>query len=408
MEKRIERRIKRHSFLIVAVAFTSFFAIGLPTGAFTIAWGGMELDLGLVLADSGTIIMVNTIAFAFSSSMLGRLYKHTWLENIDFFGTVILALGLLSIGLAPNLPVLVLASALAGIGAGLIDSSINTYMTQFYTARHMNWLYAFWGAGSTLSPILMAQMVIRFSWRAGYFSLAAILGVVSIIILISLASGIWKSTKDIEAANVHAAEEKATEPIKRRYLTKKWHQVVEVLTCFIYGGMDYTFVFFTTVIMESRGVEFFALFPVIYYAFMMGGRMFFGWFAKWLSDMTTIRIGLGIAGAGVLVVLFTGNIAGMALAGFGFAPVFPSLLHDSSNRFAPRVLSRLVGYEVAAFGAGTAAIFYFLSLVLSYIPLDMLFPISLGLIATTFILNEILERARKHAKAVTVDQSETK
>ena len=403
----MEKRVRRHSFLIVAVAFASFFAIGLPTGAFTIAWSGMELDLGLVLADSGTIILVNTAAFAFSSSMLGRIYKHTWLENIDFFGTVILALGLLGIGLAPNLPVLVLASGLAGIGAGLIDSSINTYMTQFYSARHMNWLYAFWGIGSTLSPILMAQMVVRFSWRAGYYSLAAILGLVSVIILVSLASGIWKSTKDIEAAKIQAEEKEKGGPIKRRFLTKKWHQMVEVLTCFIYGGMDYTFVFFTTQIMMARTGETAAIFPVVYYAFMMGGRMVFGWLAKWLNDMTIIRIGLGIAGIGIVVVMITGNIAGMALAGFGFAPVFPSLLHDSSNRFAPRVLSRLVGYEVAAFGAGTAAIFYFLSLVLSYVPMYTLFPISLGLVATTFILNEVLERARKHSKSQTVEQVES-
>ena len=152
-------------------------------------------------------------------------------------------------------------------------------------------------------------------------------------------------------------------------------------------------VFFTGVVLAYRGLgaEVIALFPMTYYICATAGRMFFGYLAKWLKDMAAIRIDLALAFSGVVVLLFTNNLAGMVLAGFGMAPILFSILHDTTNRFSKSVVAKLGGYEISAFGAGMAVLFFAMGQILGRISLEILFPISMGFMTLTFLLNELLE-----------------
>jgi len=100
-----------------------------------------------------------------------------------------------------------------------------------------------------------------------------------------------------------------------------------------------------------------------------------------------------IALAGIVILYFTGNVAGIALAGFGLGPMLPTLVSDTSNRFTPRVLSKIVGYELAAFGAGIAVLFFITSQILHFISYEALFPLALAFVVLVFVCNEILARA---------------
>jgi len=260
-------------------------------------------------------------------------------------------------------------------------------MAKHFTARHNNWMHCFWGGGATLTPLIMSQMMVLFSWRAGYFLITGILGVVAIILLISMYKNIWID----DEGNVQKESEKVV--AKKRFLTKKWHQVVEILTFFFLGGTDYTLVFFTGMVLMERGLslEAVALFPAVYYVCMTIGRMFFGWLAKWLREVPIIRIGAVIAFVGICVLYFTSHIVGMAMAGLGLAPLLPTLVSDTSNRFTPRIISKLVGYELAAFGAGIAVLFFMTSQILEHISIEALFPLAVGFVVLVSICNEILE-----------------
>jgi len=89
----------------------------------------------------------------------------------------------------------------------------------------------------------------------------------------------------------------------------------------------------------------------------------------------------------------TVGIVGMAIAGLGLGPLLPTLVSDTSNRFTPRIISKLVGYELAAFGAGIAVLFFLTSVVLSFTTYMALFPIVMAFVVLVFICNEILVRA---------------
>jgi predicted MFS family arabinose efflux permease len=234
-------------------------------------------------------------------------------------------------------------------------------------------------------------MMAVLSWRAGYFVITGILAVVAAILLLSMYKKIWIEDET-------SKEEEQTQVRKKRYLTKKWHQVVEILTFFFLGGTDYTLVFFTGAALIARGYETaytVAIFSAIYYVGMTAGRMFFGWVAKWISEVSIVRIGVALSILGILVLYFTGNVAGMALTGFGLGPLLPTLVSDTSNRFDAKVVSKIVGYELAAFGAGIAVLFFATSQILHFISYEALFPLGLSFIVLVFICNEILVRAVK-------------
>jgi fucose permease len=292
-------------------------------------------------------------------------------------------------------------------------------MAKSFSAKHLNWAHAFWGMGSSLGPAIMRQMMIFASWRAGYFVLTALAILSSLIILVSVMKNIWGKEAAANALiakkisseenlrdekNNHA--EIAAENSARNYLTKTRHQVMEVVMFFIYGGMEYSLGFWiTTVLLTSRNVpqETVGMFPAVYYGGLMAGRLVLGQLAEKMSNTAMVRLGLAMAFSGTLLLALTHNvtagIAAIGLAGAGFAPVFPCLMHDTASRFAPSLLLKLVGYEVAAAAGGIAILSAVKGPIMARTSLETLFPMMLALIALTFLLNEILERAMRKANA---------
>ena len=382
---------KRNTILLLAVILISYFVVGFPDGAFTVSWLGIAAEMpGMNTIHTGIILVGYSVTYTIAGVILaplGRLFK---LQTIYLIGLFILAFGFIGLALSPNFNWVLATITVYGFGTGLMASSMNSYMAKHFTARHNNWMHCFWGAGATLSPIIMGQMMAAHSWRAGYFYITAILVVVAIILLISMYKKIW-----IDDAQAKITEETKT-VTKKRYLTKKWHQVVEILTFFFLGGTDYTLVFFTGAALIARGqqsLDTVAIFAAVYYVCMTIGRIIFGWMAKYLKELSILRIGCAIAFLGILVLFFTSNIAGMALAGLGLAPMLPTLVSDSSNRFTPKVLSRIVGMELAAFGFGIAVLFFLTSALMHHISYEMLFFLAMAFVILVFVCNEILARA---------------
>ena len=384
--------VKRSTFWVLIVMYLSYFVVAFPDGAFTIAWLGMEEEFSLTVAHTGYMVVAGLGMYSIASALLERLSRVFKLGNIDLLGTIVLGIGFICLGLSPNFAAVLISIAIYGLGMGMIASSVSSYMAKHFTARHMNLLYCVWGLGATLSPFIVARMILRFDWRVGYFTLAVIAFAVSVIILVSLMKRVWDREEPVQAK---AAE--VTDAATKKYLNKKWHQILEVLTCFVLGGMDYSLVFFAGIVMTARGLdlETVALFPMAYYIAITVGRLVFAWLAKWIKDITAIRIGLVLGLVGIIVLNATNSIVGMALAGFGIAPILPCILHDTSNRFESRILNKMVGYEVAAYSAGIAVLFFAISQVLEFISLESLFPIGMGLLSITFLLNEVLEFAAR-------------
>jgi len=387
--------VKKNRMWLLGIILVSYFVVGFPDGAFTVSWLGIADEIrGMTTAHTGYILVGYSVTYTLAGVILSWLNRYAKLQTIYLWGLVIMGIGFIGLALSPNFAMVLATITVYGFGTGLMASSMNSYMAKHFTARHNNWMHCFWGAGASLSPIIMGQMMAVLSWRAGYFAITGILLVVAIMLLISMYKKVWI---DDEAAQEKTDKAEQAHN-KIRHLTKKWHQAVEILTFFFLGGTDYTLVFFTGAALIARGEQTdytVAIFSAVYYVSMTAGRMFFGWAAKWLKEVPIVRIGVVISIAGIAVLYFASNITGMALTGFGLGPMLPTLVSDSSNRFSPRVLSKIVGYELAAFGAGIAVLFFITSQILHFISYEALFPLALGFIVLVFLCNEILAYALK-------------
>jgi len=408
-------KVKKHSVWLLPIILISYFVVGFPDGAFTISWDAMELGLGLVTFHSGIILVGYSVTYTLAGVILAWLNRFMKLQTVYLLGLVIMGAGFVGLAFSPNFTMVLTTVTIYGFGTGAMASSMNAYMAKHFTAKQNNWMHFFWGAGAAVSPLIMGRLLIldfsqqyiydegyvfnvyAYGWTAGYIAIAVVVGVVGLLLIISMSRKIW--TND-ESATEEQKTEKVTD--KKRYLTKKWHQAVEIITFFFLGGTDYTVVFFTgTVLMRTRGFSLadVAIFSTVYYVGMTMGRLIFGWSAKWLKEVTIIRMGIAIAAAGIFILWFTSNITGMALTGFGLGPLLPTLVSDTSNRFAPRVISKLVGYELAAFGAGIAVLFFITSVALTVTTYEALFPIVMAFVVLVFVCNEVLARAcRKNTR----------
>ena len=403
---------KKHSILLLPVILLSYFIVGFPDGAFTISWDAMQHGLGLVTFHSGIILVGYSITYTLAGVLLDRFNRFMKLQSVYLLGLVIMGIGFIGLGLSQNFIMVLIMVTVYGYGTGAMASSMNAYMAKHFTAMHNNWMHFFWGAGAAVSPLIMGRLLVldldangvayNYSWFAGYATIAAIVAVVGVIVLLSMYRKVW--TNDDTAATAQQAGPQERTP--KRYLTKKWHQVVEIMIFFFLGGTDYTVVFFTsTVFMMEHDLSLahVAIFSTMYYVGMTVGRLFFGRMARTVRELSIIRMGIGIAVVGIVLLWFAGSIArgenislrtigivGMTITGFGLGPLLPTLVSDTSNRFSPRILSKLVGYELAAFGAGIAVLFFITSLVLTFTTYMALFPIVLAFVVLVCVCNEVL------------------
>jgi len=378
-------------YILLSVIFLGFFALGLPDGAFGVAWSHMRQELGVPLERAGFIFVVHSIFYALTTSQLGRLSRFIREENIGVIGLFGITLGLFGFSIAPSFFILICFVAILGISMGFVDSSFNAYVSKHFSGRVMNLLHCFWGVGAMVSPLIMTRMVVseNFTWRSGYGFNAFIVIAVAILVLVSIRKALWRTATLKKEAIPASTSDRAA-----GYLKGRLNEAMAVVMFFFYGGAEYGISFWVvSVLIESRNMytEAAGLYPAAFYGSMMLGRLAFGLIGDKVRDVNALRFGVLLSAIGLVSFLFTTNIVGMLLIGFGFGPVIPSAVSDISRRFDPESTTRLVGYQFAALGGGVAILATGLGWFLGNISLEVLFPAVLVMVITAGMLNEILE-----------------
>jgi len=106
---------------------------------------------------------------------------------------------LVGYAIAPAWWVVVACAVAGGLGAGAIDTGINTFAASHFSPRVVNWLHASWGVGASAGPLLMtAVLATHHGWRPGYGILAvAMLGLCA---LFAVTSALWRDDGATEDA----------------------------------------------------------------------------------------------------------------------------------------------------------------------------------------------------------------
>ncbi|MDD4121087.1 MAG: MFS transporter, partial [Clostridia bacterium] len=124
----------------------------------------MHLELNLDEGFAAVYMLIVGVCTASVSFLAGPIIRKLGTEWVTSVSVTLTAVGMLGIGLSPNIWIMMIFAIMLGIGAGAIDTALNDFVSKHYKARHMSWLHGFWGIGVTLSPLIMSIFLEMGGW----------------------------------------------------------------------------------------------------------------------------------------------------------------------------------------------------------------------------------------------------
>jgi fucose permease len=374
--------------VLLILIYISFISLGLPDGLLGVGWPLMRLDFNQSLQAAGLVILVMMPLSTLSSMNAARLKEKFGVGPVAFASALLTALSLLGIGLSASFEGLILFSIGLGIGQGAVDALLNDVVSQNFASKHMSWLHGFWGVGATLGPGLMTFILsLNKGWTLGYLFVGGIQLGIAFLLFLSLP--LWKHLNQNDLESKH--QEKGS-----------FQKVMlfGMALFFIYVGVELSVgLWSNSVLFSTKGlpIEISGYFVSLYYLMITSGRFMSGIVSMKVNNRTMVSGGLLLSLSGLLILSFFQNPwllgLGISLTGLGFAPLYPSMMHETAARYQPLDAAIAVGYQVGMAYIGGTAISSMLGVVLDSISLNLLYPMmACGVLAMFFIHNAYNQR----------------
>lgn len=385
---------RRPALGLLLVALIAFVMIGLVDGALGVAWPSMQAAFDRSVADLGLLLAFGGVGYLTASAGYGWLHAKLGTGTLLGVGSVLLAVSLAGIALAPVWAVVVVSSVFLGLGGAFVDTGINAHAALAFDIRSMNLLHACFGVGATLGPVVITMSLISSgAWRSGYLAIAALQVVVALLV--------WHRRREWAGA-----EQAETRPVSQRSPATRQTRVFITLF-FLYTGVELgTGQWAFTLLSESRGMATAAAgtWVAVYWGGLTIGRFGFGIVGGRLQPSTILGGSMLVAltGVGLLWLDLWGlGMVGLPIAGLGLAAIFPTLISLTPAKIGRDRSTRSIGYQLAAASLGAASVPWVIGLVAAATGLEAL---GAGLFLTAVVLVVVyLLSARMDRRRVHVD-----
>ncbi len=362
--------------LLLIVIYLAFIGLGLPDSMLGAAWPTMFGLFGVPVSYAGIVSMIISAGTIVSSLMSDFLTKKIGAGLVTAFSVCLTALALFGFSLANSFWLLCVLAVPYGLGAGSVDAALNNYVALHYSNKHMNWLHCMWGVGTIVGPSIMGAFLIGGqAWNLGYLTVALIQIAISAILFFSLR--LWKKP---------TVEQESGEKAKPLSLAKvvKIKGAVEVMvTFFCYCALESTAMLWSSsylVLHNGVSEEVAAACASIFFIGITVGRFINGFISEKLTDTQMIRMGQSVMLVGIVLLFFPlgewGSYAGIILLGLGCAPVYPSIIHSTPERFGADKSQALIGVQMASAYTGSCLMPPLFGLIANHVNIA-LFPVFL-------------------------------
>lgn len=334
--------------MLLLVIYLAFISLGLPDSLLGAGWPSMFKSLNVPIHFAGIIAMIVAAGTVISSLFSARLIQRFGVATITTMSVFMTALALLGFAHSENFIFICLLCIPLGLGAGCVDVALNNYVALHFKAIHMNWLHCFWGVGAAIGPLLMASyLATGQSWTSGYSTVGWIQMGLVFILLLSIP--LWVKKKKYQ---------NETEDSKSKITFKKLLSIPglksSLIVFFCYCTIEATFglwgASYLVLVKDFKAADA-AKFVAIYYAGITIGRFISGFVSLKLDNQTLVKLGQGLIVLGVLILIlpFRATILpSFFLIGFGCAPIFPSLLHNTPGNFGEKNSESIMGLQMAS------------------------------------------------------------
>lgn len=338
---------------LLVVIYIAFISLGLPDAVLGAVWPEVRLQLGVPLAYAGiasTVVCCGTIV---SSLFSTRLVRRFGTKGVTLVSVLLTAVALLGYARAQSFGWVCLVAIPLGLGAGSIDSALNNFVALHYKAKQMSWLHCFWGLGATAGPVILsAFMDGKGGWRGGVLTLSMLQFVLVVLLVGSLP--LWKKAEEGVAQQTGGAL------LSNREVLRIPGVKTAVLSFFCYCAAEVTAgLWASTYLVEQKAFSAAtaAGLASLYYAGITAGRFLCGFFTDRFSGKALIRTGTLVCIAGAVLLMLplpqVCSMAGLLLVGFGCAPIFPCMLHETPARFGTKASQAVIGLQMACAYTGS-------------------------------------------------------
>lgn len=382
--------------LLLVIIYISFISLGLPDSLLGSAWPSIYPELKVPVSYAGIISMIIALGTIVSSLQSDRLTRKLGTGKVTAFSVGMTAAALFGFFISHSFWMLCLWAVPYGLGAGSVDASLNNYVALHYESRHMSWLHCMWGVGATIGPYIMGfALTGGMTWNGGYRIISVLQIVLTILLAVSLP--LWKGKKSADSSSENSQAQPRALSIKS---ILRIPGAKEVMVCFFcYCAVEQTAALWASSYLTLyKGVpaETAARFAGMFFIGITVGRALSGFLTMKLNDVQMIRLGQGLIGAGVLIMLLPlgagASLAGLIIIGLGCAPIYPCIIHSTPDRFGADRSQAIIGVQMASAYVGTCLMPPLFGLIANHISVS-LFPVyMLGILVLMTVMHELLTR----------------
>ncbi len=376
--------------LLLAVIYLSFISLGLPDSLLGSAWPSMYGQFGVPLSYAGLVSVIISFGTILSSLQSERLTKRLGTGRVTALSVGLTALALWGFSTSGEFWQLCLWAVPYGLGAGSVDASLNNYVALHYASRHMSWLHCMWGLGASLGPYVMGYALTGGQgWGTGYRWIALVQIALTAAILCSLP--LWKR-------GTEEGGETAT-PVTLKEVWKTPRVPLGMLTFFCYCALEQSTALWASsylVLQDGLTSEQAAGYAALFFMGITAGRALGGFLTLKLRDGQMVRLGQGIAAAGIVALLLPlgtmTDLVGLVLIGLGCAPIYPSLIHATPAHFGQEKSQAVIGVQMASAYAGVCVMPAFFGILAQHVSTGLLPVYLMAILALMTVTHERLAR----------------
>ena len=378
--------------ILLAIIYISFISLGLPDALLGAAWPVMQTELAVPVSYAGGISLIIAVGTVISSLQADRLGKWLGPGKVMVISVAMTAAALFGFSISGSYWMLCLWAIPYGLGAGCVDACLNNYVAVHYASRHMSWLHCMWGMGASIGPYIMgAALTGGLSWNMGYSIISVLQVVLTAVLLFSLP--LWKKQKNGSEDGVRK------EPLSMKQILAIRGAKEVMIAFFCYCALEQTAILWGSsylVMHNGMNEETAASLASLYLLGLTAGRGLNGFLTYKISDTNLIRLGSGVIGLGILIMLLplgnAASFAGLMLCGLGCAPVYPCIIHSTPAHFGEENSQALIGVQMASAYVGICCVPPIFGLLANHISAALL-PGYMGcILAVMFVMCEQLNR----------------
>lgn len=338
--------VRAHPQIATFVYYMSFVILGATTAASGPSLLKLAEHTSSGLERISLIFVFGSLGYLIGSYFGGRAFDRFAGHKIMAGTLVLIAVACISIPISQTLSLLLFAMLLSGLASGILDVGCNTLLLWTHGEKagpFLNGLHFFFGVGSLLAPLLLAQVLIRtddIHWL--YWSFA----------IICVPIGIWLWLLPEPSVHAHVEEGKNI-PIQAGPVG------LVVLLFLLYVGLElgfgnWIYAYALTLNLETTITA--AYLTSAFWGSFTFGRLLGIWVSTRLNSTTILFMDLiGCAVSTIIIMLWKESNVALWIGTFGLgvsmASIFPTLMMLAGERM--QITGTITGWFLVGSGGGS-------------------------------------------------------